>query len=105
MAAIFLWCFRQVSSCRNSGIKEESHFASNDTVTAGGSIKDLLKHPHFVLAVVAQFLYVAAQTGINSFFINYVTEEIPSVTDSWVWRDGIILAGKVFREHSFHENY
>jgi FHS family L-fucose permease-like MFS transporter len=62
-------------------VKEESHFASNDTVSAGGKIKDLLKHPHFVLAVVAQFLYVAAQTGINSFFINYVTEEIPSVTN------------------------
>lgn len=28
----------------------------------------------FVFAVVAQFLYVAAQTGINSMFINYVVE-------------------------------
>jgi len=36
----------------------------------------LWSHPHFVLAVVAQFFYVAAQTGINSFFINYVTEAI-----------------------------
>ena len=40
----------------------------------------LLKHPAFIAAVVAQFLYVAAQTGINSFFINYVTEEISDVT-------------------------
>jgi MFS transporter, FHS family, L-fucose permease len=39
----------------------------------------LLKHPFFIVAVVAQFLYVAAQTGINSFFINYVTEELPNV--------------------------
>jgi MFS transporter, FHS family, L-fucose permease len=39
----------------------------------------LLKHPFFILAVVAQFLYVAAQTGVNSFFINYVTEELPGV--------------------------
>ncbi len=39
----------------------------------------LLKHPFFILAVVAQFLYVAAQTGVNSFFINYVTEELPNV--------------------------
>lgn len=39
----------------------------------------LLKHPFFILAVVTQFLYVAAQTGINSFFINYVTEELPGV--------------------------
>jgi len=39
----------------------------------------LLKHPFFMLAVVAQFLYVAAQTGVNSFFINYVNEELPGV--------------------------
>ncbi|MCX6232569.1 MAG: L-fucose:H+ symporter permease [Bacteroidetes bacterium] len=40
----------------------------------------LFKHPHFVLAVIAQFFYVAAQTGVNSFFINYVTETIPSIS-------------------------
>ena len=61
-------------------IKEESHFIDGGT-TQGGRMKDLLKHPHFVLAVIAQFLYVAAQTGVNSFFINYVTEEIPSMTN------------------------
>lgn len=27
---------------------------------------------------MAQFLYVAAQTGINSFFINYVVETMPA---------------------------
>lgn len=42
----------------------------------GSRYRDLLKHKHFILAVVAQFFYVAAQTGINSFFINYVTESI-----------------------------
>jgi MFS transporter, FHS family, L-fucose permease len=42
-------------------------------------MKMLLKHPFFILAVATQFLYVAAQTGINSFFINYVTEELPGV--------------------------
>jgi FHS family L-fucose permease-like MFS transporter len=62
-------------------VKEESKIDRNDEKTSGGRLKDLLKYPHFVLAVVAQFLYVAAQTGINSFFINYVTEEIPSVTN------------------------
>ena len=59
-------------------IKEELHEEGKDST---GSLKDLLKHPHFVLAVIAQFLYVAAQTGVNSFFINYVTEEIPSLTN------------------------
>src|ERR1035437_227073 len=61
-------------------IKEESHFAGEET-TSEGRLKDLLKYPHFVMAVIAQFLYVAAQTGINSFFINYVTEELPSLTN------------------------
>jgi FHS family L-fucose permease-like MFS transporter len=40
-------------------------------------------HPHFVLAVAAQFLYVAAQAGIFSFFINYMTEEVPPIPASW----------------------
>ncbi|VUS81152.1 MFS transporter [Klebsiella spallanzanii] len=36
--------------------------------------------PHFVFAVIAQFLYVTGQTGIFSFFINYVVEHSPSMT-------------------------
>ena len=50
-----------------------------DTVdsTSGES----LFHSHtFVFGLVAIFFYVAAQTGINSFFINYVTESQPSVS-------------------------
>jgi len=46
-----------------------------------GKFRDLLKFPHFKLAVVSQFLYVAAQTGINSFFINYVTETMPQFSN------------------------
>ena len=38
---------------------------------------------HFIMAVVAQFLYVAAQAGIFSFFINYMTSQVPAVPDSW----------------------
>jgi FHS family L-fucose permease-like MFS transporter len=43
--------------------------------------RQLLKHPYFIMAVVAQFLYVAAQTGVNSFFINYVTEEMLNILE------------------------
>ena len=53
---------------------EESAHAS----ATGGKLlnadKPLIKQSHFVFAVVAQFLYVAAQTGIGSFFINYTIE-------------------------------
>ena len=45
------------------------------------SWKKLFRHRHFILAVIAQFFYVAAQTGINSFFINYVTEEMPAISN------------------------
>jgi FHS family L-fucose permease-like MFS transporter len=40
-------------------------------------------HPHFVMAVAAQFFYVAAQAGIFSFFINYMTSEVPALPASW----------------------
>lgn len=40
----------------------------------GGAGKKLFAHRHFVLSVVAQFFYVAAQVGIGALFINYVTE-------------------------------
>jgi len=52
---------------------DEGHGASADGATAFND-KPLINQRHFVLAVVAQFLYVAAQTGINSFFINYAIE-------------------------------
>ncbi|HLP08517.1 MAG TPA: sugar MFS transporter, partial [Opitutaceae bacterium] len=39
--------------------------------------------PHFVLAVAAQFLYVAAQSGIFSFFINYMTSQVPVIPAAW----------------------
>jgi len=35
---------------------------------------DLLRRPHFLLAVVAQFLYVGAQVGTWSYFIQYVQD-------------------------------
>lgn len=47
-----------------------------------GAWSDLLKHRGFILAVIAQFFYVAAQTGINSFFINYTTETISGISNA-----------------------
>jgi MFS transporter, FHS family, L-fucose permease len=46
----------------------------NEEINLHGNEKPLFAHPLFIFAVIAQFFYVAAQTGINSFFINYVTE-------------------------------
>lgn len=49
----------------------EAEAAALEAGTATGSI---WQHKHFKYALIAQFLYVGAQTGVNSFFINYVTE-------------------------------
>lgn len=37
--------------------------------------KSLIKQRHFILGVIAQFSYVAAQTGIFSYLINFVTDK------------------------------
>jgi MFS transporter, FHS family, L-fucose permease len=44
--------------------------------TAGdhGRFKELFRYPHFLWAVVAEFLYVGAQVGTWSYFIQYVQE-------------------------------
>ncbi len=39
-----------------------------------GRFAELFRHRHFVLAVLAQFLYVGAQVGTWSYFIQYVQE-------------------------------
>jgi len=59
----------------------EIHEGEFDAHGDKGKYSDLLKYPHFKYAVVSQFLYVAAQTGINSFFINYVTETMPQFSN------------------------
>jgi FHS family L-fucose permease-like MFS transporter len=56
-------------------IREENE----EGIAENAPVRELLRHPAFVLAVIAQFLYVAAQTGVNSFFINYVTETMTGV--------------------------
>jgi FHS family L-fucose permease-like MFS transporter len=50
---------------------EGSGSTSSEAVAAG---KPLTKQRHFVLGVLAQFCYVAAQTGVFSYLINFVTD-------------------------------
>ena len=46
----------------------------------GGPKKPLWRRSHFTMGVLAQFLYVSAQSGIFGFFINYVLENAHGVT-------------------------
>jgi FHS family L-fucose permease-like MFS transporter len=39
-----------------------------------GHFRDLLKHRHFLLAILAQFMYVGAQVGTWSYLIQYVQD-------------------------------
>jgi MFS transporter, FHS family, L-fucose permease len=58
-------------------IKEEETSAHNGQVATENSpidSKPLIKQRHFVLGVIAQFCYVAAQTGVFSYLINFVTD-------------------------------
>ena len=58
-------------------------YASPEGGLAADDRKPLWSHPQFSMAVVAQFFYVAAQAGIFSFFINYMTSEVPAIPASW----------------------
>ncbi len=62
-------------------IKTKDDYHLDDA--APGASRSIWSHPHFVMAVVAQFFYVAAQAGIFSFFINYMTSEVPPIPGSW----------------------
>ena len=46
------------------------------------SRESIWSHPHFCGATLAQFFYVAAQAGIFSFLINYMTSAPPPIPDS-----------------------
>jgi len=44
-------------------------------------VKPLFKRWHFVLAIAAQFFYVAAQTGVFSYFVNYIASDAPVLSE------------------------
>jgi FHS family L-fucose permease-like MFS transporter len=51
-------------------MKEEESTVENQSFEG----KPLIQQKHFVYGVIAQFCYVAAQTGVFSYLINYVTD-------------------------------
>lgn len=59
---IFLTKFPRIQSEHEGGAGEH------------GKFRDLFRHRHFLLAVIAQFLYVGAQVGTWSYFITYVQD-------------------------------
>lgn len=77
-------------------IKIEENVATLPT----SSKRSLWSHGNFTFGLIALFFYVAAQTGINSFFINYVTEHgSVSPREAALWLSfvgmGLFMAGRM----------
>jgi MFS transporter, FHS family, L-fucose permease len=95
MAGVFL-----LAHVPELSAEEKRHPSASQTPGVPHSI---WTQPHFVGAVLAQFLYVAAQAGIFSFFINYMVSEVPAlpgrIAESWALRGGSVL-----RENAYYLN-
>ncbi len=75
--------------------------AFDETVSKRKKDRPFWRKKHFIFAVVAQFFYMVAQTGIFSFFINYAVDNLKNYSD----RDaaellsigglGLFLAGRL----------
>jgi FHS family L-fucose permease-like MFS transporter len=66
-AIAFFWAF-VIARTKFPAIAGE-HESANEN---HGRFVELLYYPHFLLAIVAQFLYVGAQVGTWSYFIQYI---------------------------------
>jgi MFS transporter, FHS family, L-fucose permease len=65
----FLWAFI-IWRTKFPSIQSEHEGSDGDH----GNFVQLLQHKHFLLAIVAQFMYVGAQVGTWSYFIQYVQD-------------------------------
>ena len=66
-AIAFFWAFL-IARTKFPTIAGEHESANEDH----GRFIELLRYPHFLLAIIAQFLYVGAQVGTWSYFIQYI---------------------------------
>jgi len=67
---IFIWALL-ILRTKFPKIAEEAQTAAE---RAKGRFADLFHHRHFILGVIAQFLYVGAQVGTWSYYIQYVQD-------------------------------
>lgn len=76
-----LFCFIRLPEIRTETIREAFPRGKSEAEERAGWVP-LYKQPRFVRAVAAQACYCAAQTGIFSFFINYVTETDAGISNA-----------------------
>jgi FHS family L-fucose permease-like MFS transporter len=72
LGVVVLIVFGVFSSIQLPAIED----SSTDGSPAGVAAHDvpLARQPHFVWGIVTQFLYIAAQVGVNAFAVNYILE-------------------------------
>lgn len=78
----------------------ESSEQGDDALQQRARRTRLFSHPHFLFGLTALFCYVAAQTGINSFFINYADESAGVLKEeAAMWLGllgmGLFMAGRM----------
>ena len=67
---IFVWALL-ILMTKFPKVAEEAESANGQP---HGKARDLIHYPHFVLGVVSQFLYVGAQVGTWSYYIQYIQD-------------------------------
>ncbi|MDR0532979.1 MAG: L-fucose:H+ symporter permease [Verrucomicrobiales bacterium] len=88
LLVLLMFVFTKLPEVRAHTEHEVGEAANSEGVV--DHVTPLYARPHFTLAVLAQFLYVAAQTGIGSFFVNY-TVDVKSLAISDM-QAGILLS-------------
>ncbi|MEY4568977.1 MAG: hypothetical protein RLZZ398_416 [Verrucomicrobiota bacterium] len=77
--AVLLLCLVFVKA-KIPDIESEDVYHLDDSTPSAS--KSIWSHGHFSGAVLAQFLYVACQAGIFGFFIFYIVEDVPAISES-----------------------
>jgi FHS family L-fucose permease-like MFS transporter len=75
----------------NESDAEHAELSNIDSSTISVAHTSLFHYKHFKWSVASQFFYVAAQTGINSFFINYVFDVFKTMETQQVVGHGFLV--------------
>lgn len=73
LGCVVLLVFAVFSIIRLPSIDDQAADRSADTDADTQSLP-LIRRPHFLCGIVTQFLYIAAQVGVNAFAVNYILE-------------------------------
>lgn len=73
LGCVVLLVFGVFSFIKLPSIDDGSPENSTDRASSGSEVP-LLKRAHFLGGILTQFLYIAAQVGVNAFAVNYILE-------------------------------